>query len=183
MQPPPDPKYLGEMRLGPGEQYRPPDGIPIFKPFHGLAEFWPDDQPERTDWILNHEQRLIAPLGRQVADVFGVRLATDLDYAQQPEDFKATSLFCVMTRAGLREAHPGIYAWSPICVVARYCVMAEIRCQLDPANGYLWVMDMLVWSRQDKRYVPVMDEKEGWIKNPGVVVEVLRRYGAIEGLI
>lgn len=160
------------------------ESCPIFKPFEGLMEFWPNDQWQRDDvsWVAPLEQSFLQPLGQQAARIFGVDLITDQEYIGVPEEIKGSHLFCVLTRARIQQTQLGIFEWYPICVVVRYCVMVAIQVRVQRASGQIEIPQCLLWSKDQQTYAPVFDEATGKIENPGVLLQVLDRYAHLEGL-
>lgn len=171
-----------EIILKPGERYDPPDGTRIFQPFKGLTHFWPNDQPQRENWLAPVEQKYLQPFGVLVAAIFGVTLITDTEYLAITEDDRAQMLFTILTRADVREVRPGIFEWYPICVVVKYCVMVGVKVQLDAASKKMKMLMAQLWAKDQQAYVPVVDHVTGYIENPAVLLQVLEKYARLEGL-
>jgi len=168
----------------PNEPMVPPEGTPIIRPFKELTTFYPNDQSNRDDvqWVQPYEHRYLRPLGENIARIFGVELARDNDYLQMPETVKATHLSCVLTRAQIRETQTGIFEWSPLCVVVKYCIMVAVQVRIHRESNHLEIPKCLLWSNAQQEYVPVFDEASGRIDNPGVLLQVLAKYAQMEKL-
>jgi len=163
----------------------PPEGTPIIRPFKELTTFYPNDQANCDDvqWVHPYEVRYLRPLGENIARIFGVELARDREYLQMPEEVKATHLSCVMTRAQIRETQTGIFEWSPLCVIVKYCIMVAVQVRIDRTHNLLEIPKCLLWSNAQQTYVPVFDEVTGKIENPGVLLQVLAKYAQMERLV
>jgi len=163
----------------------PPDGTLIFRPFKELTTFYPNDQANRDDvqWVHPYEVRYLRPLGENIARIFGVHLARDREYIQMPEEVKATHLSCVMTRAQIRETQTGIFEWTPLCVIVKYCIMVAVHVRIDRNNNKIEIPKCLLWSKGQQEYVPVVDEVTGKIEHPGVLLQILATYAQMEGLV
>ncbi|KKM18744.1 hypothetical protein LCGC14_1662590 [marine sediment metagenome] len=161
----------------------PPEGIPIIKPFKELMQFWPNDQWDRDDvvWVEPFERRYLAPLGEGIAKIFGVGLINDEQYISGPEDAKATYLSCVLTRSQIKEVHPGVFEWYPICIVIGGSIIVAVQVQADPANNNNIEIPMaLCWASSDQEYIPIADPVTNKVDNPAVLLDVFRRYAQIE---
>lgn len=174
-------RYVQETNLP--DDYAPPEGIQIIRPFKELTQFYPCEHPEQHDWVGRFEVRYLRPLANNVARVFGVPLIDDAQYTEMPEEAKATYLSVVLTRADILQTIPGTFEWMPICVVARYSIVVGIQIRIDPANNKIQIPMMLLWNNLDQQYVPVGDSVKGHIENPAVILQVLSRYARMERLI
>lgn len=162
--------------------FAPPEGTMIIRPFKGLMKFWPNDQADRPDtaWVQWYEQRYLAPLGAAVAQVFQVDLINDAEYIGMPDDAQASFLSCVLTRSQIREVHPGIHEWYPLCVVVKRSIVAAVQVRVDPANQKIEIPRALVWAARDQEYCPVVDPQSGKIENPAVLLGIFARYAELE---
>jgi len=160
----------------------PPEGTPIIQPFKQLMKFWPNDQWDRDDvaWVLPWEQKYLAPLGQNIARIFGVDLINDQEYLSMPEEATVQQLSCVMTRSQIREVQTGIFEWYPICVVISMTIVAGIQVRLNRTEGKIEIPKAMLWSRQQQEYVPVFDHVTGKIENPAVLLEIMHRYNQME---
>ena len=164
---------------------KPPEGTPIIRPFKELTTFYPNDQANRDDvqWVVPYETRYLRPLGDNIARIFGVSLARDHEYMQMPEEAKAAHLSCVMTRAQIQETQTGIFEWTPLCVVVKYCIMVAVQVRIDRHSNQIEIPKCLLWAKAQQAYVPVFDEAAGKIENPGVLLQILAKYAQMEKLV
>lgn len=155
-------------------QYEPPVGTPLVQPFKTIMQFRPEPQAATFKWAEPFEQRHIQAFGNFVAQIMGVDLIDDQQYAQMPEIEKLKCCSVVMTRTGLAEPQqPGIFKWNPIVVVVKYCVMLALRCSLDVSNQKFTPHDCLMWDSAVKEYMLVFDSKAGHISDgPGILMAI-----------
>lgn len=162
--------------------YQPPEGVHIIRPFKELKEFWPNDQSHRLEMLAPFEQQHLIGFGTHVASIFGVDLINDLEYVSVPEEGKASCIFVVLTRAGVKQVSLSIYEWDPIVVAVKYTKFVAVHCQLDVSNNTLIFKHMLLWNNRAQEYAPVFDEEAGQIRDPRILLEILSRYAQYEGL-
>ena len=177
-------KIFEEVEIPQGASYPVPEPTPIFRPFAGVEEFWPCENPDEHDWLHNYEQQHLVAIGRRIAALFGVPLINDTGYNSATEEERATSLFCVVTRGekGPPQTKPGIFTWNAICVVARYCNMVTVRCQLDASNNRFWILDAKTWFDAKKQYEIIFDKEKMCVQDLDSFIQILDWYARMEGL-
>ena len=162
----------------------PPEDSPIVRPFKDLMTFYPTDQGHREElqWVEALEQRFLIPFGETVAKIFRVDLIDDEDYISMPEEAKAATLSCVMTRAQIRETQTGYFEWHPLCIVVKYCIYAAMQIRVERSTLRYEVPKLMLWAGAQQTYVPVVDPQSGKIEDPKVLFPIFTQYQKIEGL-
>jgi len=177
------PFKLNELDLPEGQEYEPPEGTRIIQPFKELTSHYAYEHREEDDWLIPWEKDYLAPLGQGIARVFEVDLINDAQYNGLTEDQRATWLTCLLTRSQLRETQTGVFAWHPLCVVVKYCIMVAVEVRLDRTKRTIEIPKFLLWANDQQSYIPIFDEKTGRIDNPADILQVLATYARMEGLV
>lgn len=182
--------YKIAQQLGGGEEepvdsplYKPPPGRPQYVDALQRFRYVPDPPNPESMQLEEYEQRHIYETALKVAKLFGpdVQPIPDAMYGLVPQPQRASQLFCLVSRSGIRRLDGNRIAWPSIQVLVKEIPLIMLVSTLDFSRDEFQIWQIIFWRNDIGGYEKPVTRGDQPIP-AAMAVEFISRYAQSEGI-
>jgi hypothetical protein len=163
--------------------YKPPPGRPQYVDALQRYRYTPDEPTSETMQMEEYEQRHVYEVASRIAGLFGEEIhpIPDAMYNLVPQVQRASQLFCIVSRSGVKRLDANRIAWPAIQVVIKEIPILKVVATLDFSRDEFQIWQIIFWRNDISGYEKPITRGRNSIPAP-MAVEFIARYIQAEGI-